>query len=148
MGTSEHAVTSANDKTEISINKREISISKLEKIHGISKKTAEAMYEIGIRSYTDLAKYLNDHTPEEISEKLKEHGVKRPPGQIDKDWIKKAEKLSRNEALFTVYFDVLDENDQPVQYTTVYDERNGGEDKDFEGSKTSQWVNWIVDRPD
>jgi hypothetical protein len=77
---------------------RELSIAKLTQITGIAAKTAQAMYEIGIRSYADLVKYLEQHTAQEFSTALKEHGVKRRPGIIDREmWIKQAEMLGQSE---------------------------------------------------
>jgi hypothetical protein len=62
---------------------REFSINQLTKIGGISRKTAEAFYEMGIHSYADLAEYLRQHTAEEVSQALKEHRLNRPPGLIN-----------------------------------------------------------------
>jgi hypothetical protein len=74
---------------------RELSIDRLSKIDGIARKTAKAMYEIGIRSYADLAQYLSQHTDQEVSEALKEHGVNRPPAFIDPGtWARQARELS------------------------------------------------------
>ena len=92
MGTIENAAAYAN-------NERELSIDKLIAINGIAKKTAEAMYQIGIHSYDDLVRYLSQHTAPEISVALKEHGVNRPPALIDREktWIKQAEAFSQLE---------------------------------------------------
>lgn len=92
MGTIENAAASAN-------NERELSINKLMAINGIAKKTAEAMYQIGIHSYADLVQYLSQHTAPEISAALKEHGVNRPPALIDREktWISQAEAFSQLE---------------------------------------------------
>lgn len=77
---------------------RELSITKLAQITGIARKTAQAMYEIGIHSFADLIAYLSQHTAEEFSAALKEHGVNRRPGLIDREmWIKQAEMLSQLE---------------------------------------------------
>ena len=66
-----------------SVKQREASINQLTKIDGISRRTAEALYGMGIHTYTDLAQYLHQHTAEEVSQALKEHGLNRPPGLIN-----------------------------------------------------------------
>lgn len=71
------------DNPTASTGDREFSINQLTKIGGISRKTAEAFYEIGIRSYAELAEYLRQHTAEEVSQALKVHGLNRPPGLIN-----------------------------------------------------------------
>jgi hypothetical protein len=168
MGRLQNDSASSNDD-------REFIITSLIQIKGIARTTAEAMYEIGIHSYADLIEYLSQHTAEEISEALKEHGVTRPPGLIDREaWIRAAEKLNKgtssptkgeaepaeepqiqlpsnesreHDAVFTVSFDVTrDEAGEPVLNTTVYDEGNGGEEKTFQGPNTSPWISWMVER--
>lgn len=167
-------VKAENNKASANEN-RELSIKKLTKIKGIATPTAEAMYDIGIQSYVDLVKYLKKHTTNEISEALKKKGVNRGPGLVDKEnWIKQAEELSReqekitpestevavqNEKMekatsgrgsreydFTVSFDFNERNGESILITTVYHDRNGGDDEEFEGSDHSQWVNWILER--
>lgn len=77
---------------------RERSINDLSRISGIAARTAEAMYDMGIRSYSDLIQYLEAHTAQEFSATLKEHGVNRRLGLIDRElWIKQAERLERSE---------------------------------------------------
>jgi hypothetical protein len=77
---------------------RELSMDRLTKIDGIAEKTAEALYEIGIHSYADLAQYLSQHTAQEVSEALKEQGVNRPPALIDKETLtRQAEVFSQPE---------------------------------------------------
>ena len=157
---------------------RELSITKLIQINGIARKTAEAMYEIGIHSYADLIEHLEHHTAEELSEAFREHNVNRPPGLIDTEtWIRQAKMLSQSEktifpppkeevmttmkpteqlsdheprehhAVFTVSFDIPnDDSDDQSLYITVYDERDGGEEKVFPGTDSSSWVNWILER--
>jgi len=155
---------------------RELSISKLTQIIGIARKTAQAMYEIGIHNYADLIEYLDHHTAEEFSAALKAHGVNRPPGLIDREmWIKKAEMLSQLEkitppppkaeaepeekpkescrearehaAVFTVSFDIgKDDSGELVLSITVYNESNGGEEAIFQGTDAAPWVNWILGR--
>lgn len=166
------------EKSTTSANEREFVISQLSKIDGIARKTAETMYAIGIHTYADLAQYLRVHTVEEVSGTLKEHGINRPPGLINKQaWIQQAEifghsensmptspaeetKPNRNpeetpphresrdhDAVFTVSFDLVrDDGGKPVLSTTVYDEKNAGEEMVFQGNDTSQWVNWMLER--
>ena len=91
MGTFRETPTSAHDD-------RELAISNLIQITGIARKTAEALYEIGIHSYPGLIEYVSQHTAEEISAALRAHGVNRSPGLIDTEtWITDAEALSRKE---------------------------------------------------
>jgi hypothetical protein len=71
------------DNPKASTGDRAFRINQLTKIGGISRKTAEAFYELGIHSYADLAEYLRQHTAEEVSQALKEHGLNRPPGLIN-----------------------------------------------------------------
>ena len=81
-------------------DERELWISQLTSIEGIGKKIAEAFYESGIRRPADLAPYLRQHTAEEISLALKEHGVTRSAGLINKDkeaWIRQAEMFNLSE---------------------------------------------------
>jgi hypothetical protein len=164
MGRLKNDSASSNDD-------RELSITNLTQIKGIARTTAEAMYEIGIHSYADLIEYLSQHTAEEFSEALKEHGVTRPPGLIDREaWIRAAEKLNKgaptppkgeaepveepkeqpsreHDAVFTVSFDVTrDEAEEPVLNTTVYDEGNGGKEETFQGTDTSLWISWMLER--
>lgn len=165
----------AENNEDLVNDNRELSIKKLTKIKGIASPTAEAMYDIGIQSYADLVEYLKKHTTKEISEALKEKGVNRGPGLVDKEkWIEQAEELSgekekitpksheesaQNEQLekaasgrgsreydFTVSFDFKERNGERILITTVYHDRNGGDEKEFEGSDHSQWVNWILER--
>jgi uncharacterized short protein YbdD (DUF466 family) len=82
----------------LSKDDQELSITKLSQITGIAKRTAQAMYEIGIHDYADLIRYLKQHSPEQFSQALKEHGVNRGPGLIDtKMWMKQAQLLSQAE---------------------------------------------------
>jgi hypothetical protein len=91
MGTSETAAASAKDL-------RQLTISELMKIDGIAEKTAEALVELDIHSYADLVEYVSQHSAQEISAALKEHGVNRPPALIDQEaWAKQAERFSRLE---------------------------------------------------
>jgi len=159
-------------------NEREPSIRKLMEIDGIARKTAEAIYEIGIHNFADLAQYLSQNTAEEVSEALKAHGVNRPPGLIDKNtWTRQAKAFSQREdtapppleeetgpvkkskdapnsrdlhehdSVFTVSFDIVSDEDgrQDLQ-TTVYDEKNAGEEQVFQGSDPAPWVNWMLER--
>lgn len=91
MGTFENVAASASDDRELSINQ-------LTEINGIARKTAEAMYAIGVHCYADLTGYLSQHTAQEVSAALKEHGVNRPPAFIDKEtWTRQAEVFSQLE---------------------------------------------------
>ncbi len=87
------------EKVAASTNgEREFSIDRLIKIDGIARKTAEAMYEIGVHSYADLAQYLSQHTAQQISAALKEHGVNRPPAFVDPArWTKQAKAFGELE---------------------------------------------------
>lgn len=69
---------------------REAIIENLMKIDGIGRKTAEAMVQIGIHSYSDLTHFLNEYkTASDISETLRRNGVNLPAGFIDREkWIK------------------------------------------------------------
>lgn len=71
------------DDPTASTSDREVRVNQFTKIGGISRKTAEAFYEMGIHSYADLAEYLRQHTAEEVSQALKEHSLNRPPGLIN-----------------------------------------------------------------
>jgi len=87
MATHENVAPAASDG-------RELSVSRLTQIDGIARKTAEAIYDIGIHGYEDLAQYLSQHTAQQVSAALKEHGVNRPPAFIDQaTWVKQATEL-------------------------------------------------------
>lgn len=84
----ENTPTPANDERELRINH-------LTSIRGINRKTAEALYTMGVHSFDDLALYLKQHTTKEISDELKQYGSNLPAGFIKKDgWIQQIEKLS------------------------------------------------------
>jgi hypothetical protein len=87
------------EKTAVSAsNEREFSINRLAKIDGIAQKTAEAMYQIGIHGYADLAQYLSQHTTQQVSAALQEHGVNRPPAFINQEtWVRQAREFSMRE---------------------------------------------------
>jgi hypothetical protein len=86
------------DNPTASSGDRAFSINQLTKIGGISRKTAEAFYEIGIHTYAELAEYLRQHTAEEVSQALREHGLNRPPGLINIQKLTlQAEKFSQAE---------------------------------------------------
>jgi hypothetical protein len=77
---------------------RELEIDRLTRIDGIARKTAEAVYEIGVHSYADLARYSSQHTAQQISVALREHGVRRPPTFIDPvTWARQARAFSELE---------------------------------------------------
>jgi hypothetical protein len=71
-------------------------------MNGIGRPTAEALYEIGIRSYADLIQFLNQHTVKEIAEELGKHGAKLPPGFKKEKWISYAGEASQREELLPV----------------------------------------------
>ena len=157
---------------------REHSINQLTQIDGIARKTAEAMYAEGIHECKELAEYLRQHTAEEVSEMLKEHGLNRPAGFIKLDaWIRQAEFFTQPEKaapsmsqadqtptkatqktpsspnfkdhdyVFFVFFDiVISKNGEPLLFTTVYDNQNGGSEKEFKDQEVSTWVNWMLER--
>jgi hypothetical protein len=84
MATYEKVAASTNGE-------RELSIDRLSKIDGIARRTAEAMYEIGVHSYADLAQYLSQRSAQQVSAALREQGVKRPPALIDPaTWARQA----------------------------------------------------------
>jgi len=101
------------EKVAASTNgEREFSIDRLTKIDGIGMKIAEAMYEIGVHSYADLAQYLSQHTAQQISAALKEHGVNRPPAFVDPArWAKQARAFGELE---NTVFTPLEEETEPV----------------------------------
>lgn len=87
MATHKNAAASAN-------REREHSINRLTEINGIRRKTAEALYQIGIHSYADLVQYLSQRTAREVSAALRDHGVNRPPAFIDSAaWARQAREL-------------------------------------------------------
>jgi hypothetical protein len=91
MRTYESAAASSNGEREYSINQ-------LMEIDGIARKTAEAMFEIGVHSYADLAHYLSERTAQQVSVALKEHGVNRPPAFIDQaTWVRQAREFDELE---------------------------------------------------
>ena len=91
MATLEKVAASTNGERELSINR-------LTDIDGIATKTAEAMYEMGIRGYADLAQYLSRRTAPQVSAALKEHGVTRPPAFIDREtWARQAREFGELE---------------------------------------------------
>lgn len=162
------------------ISERDYAIAKLTKVGGVSPRSAAAFYEMGVRTYKDLVEYLRQHSAEDVSSDLKEHGLNRPAGLINmKEMTRQAEMLSLTEfpdqvneqpvvaqkpaeksdegrssrslsghdAIFTVSFDVVeDEGGKPMLKTTVYHEEDSGEEQVFQGSDASLWVNWMLGR--
>jgi hypothetical protein len=103
---------------------QELSINKLSQITGIAGKTAQAMYEIGIHNYADLIDYLKQHTAEEFSKELKEHGVNRRPSLIDTNrWIRQAELLSQAEGVSSTPLESEREPAEPLQKPSAVRER-------------------------
>lgn len=169
MGTHEYATTSGNDE-------REANIQKLDEIEGIGRKTAEALHEIGIR-YENFAQYLRQHTTKEISDELRKHGF-RPGPINKKKWLRSlsskqeeyapasliseeiesvkesketrsSQNMHNEDIEFTVLFDVVkNKNGKPVLQVTIYDPRDAGEEKQFEGNDPAPWVNWMLERSD
>lgn len=88
-----------NEEVEASANsERKLSIAHLTKIDGIAGKTAEALYEIGIRGYADLLQYSSQRSAQQVSVALKEQGVSRPPAFIDlAAWAGQARRFSKLE---------------------------------------------------
>lgn len=87
MATLENVAVSDNGEREVCINR-------LTDIHGIARKTAEAMYEMGVHGYADLAQYLGQRTAQQISAALEEQGIRRPPAFIDREaWARQARAL-------------------------------------------------------
>jgi hypothetical protein len=75
---------------------RKQAVDQLVKIDGIAAKTAEAMVEMGIHDYADLVQYLDEHSTQDVSEALREHGVNRSPGFIDREaWVGQAQELAK-----------------------------------------------------
>lgn len=161
-----------------SANERELTIQQLVRIDGIARKTAEILYEIGIRGFARLAAYLRAHTADEVSADFLAHGLKRSSGLIKLEaWIQQAELFAQAEtpssaaaqpastpsaeanssssasesldhdAVFTVFFDlVTDEDGNSQVHTTVYDEKNGGKEKLFKDTQASEWVSWMLEQ--
>jgi hypothetical protein len=158
-------------------SERESIIQTLDDIEGIGRKTAEALYEIDIRSYADLHTFLGEHTTaKEISDALAKHGFYIGPGLIRREkWLASLYSKSEPDLLglpvmetksddqaeqtlsgqkrrdhdneFTVFFDVVtDEEGKFLLYTTVYNPKNAGEEKEFIGNEPSPWVNWMFER--
>jgi hypothetical protein len=87
MATHENAAASANGE-------RKLSIDRLIKIDGIARRTAEAVYDIGVHSYADLVQYLSQRSAQQVSAALQERGVKRPPALIDlATWTRQAREF-------------------------------------------------------
>ena len=144
----------------------------LETISGIGPAFSEALHEIGIQRFEDLARY----TPAELSEALAERaGVKVPPERIESnEWIGQARDLARQantnrtpsaetaelagepngapnqltwrqHAGFSLFFDyVTDELGEEVWQTRVYHDESG-EEASFSGTDTASWVNWVLE---
>jgi hypothetical protein len=139
-------------------------------INGIGPKYAEALYQVGIRHFADLARY----SPEALSAALAEKtDAKVPPERIEaNDWIGQAnvlaqqtssghrpfeenadeadvpEKKWHEHAYFSLKFEYLSgEPDQQTWRTHIYREQNGGEELKVDGiAETTRWVNWILDK--
>jgi len=155
-------------------------VSKLSaEIDGIGPKTAEAFYDLGVRSFADLHRYLTDHTDKEVLAALAERGARVLPNSIEKyDWRDRVESLAavtgvtepsreeatvvreepaetpasvipaeQHDAAFTIFFDyVAGEPGEQLLQTTVYEDRDFGDEQTFTGLETDPWVNWILER--
>ncbi|MCU0486330.1 MAG: hypothetical protein MUC85_09515 [Anaerolineales bacterium] len=62
-----------------------LSVQELEQVEGIGHKTAQALFEMGLRNYAGLAYYLERTPAEEIARDLQERGVNIKSGLIQKE---------------------------------------------------------------
>jgi hypothetical protein len=87
-----------NENMSASINgDRELGIEKFKQISGINKRIAEALYDNGIHNYVELIDYLEVHSAEDLIKILREQGISRKPGSINKElWINQARILSKS----------------------------------------------------
>jgi hypothetical protein len=144
----------------------------LKAIVGIGPKWADALYEIGVLHFRDLAQY----TPQDLSKALLEQaGVRVLPERIEAyDWISQARELAQDANLertpldqeaeaeapelalsrtrwkqhagFSVFFDYgPDEHGERTWQTRVYDGESGVEEL-WPGTEPAVWVNWILER--
>jgi hypothetical protein len=88
MGVDEKVTAPVNDE-------RERSVLSLMRINGISRKTAEALYGIGICDYDDVIQYLTQRTEGELSQALLGQGVRVYPKTIERwNWVGQARALA------------------------------------------------------
>jgi len=86
-------------------------------IDGIGPKTAEAFYDLDVRSFADLHCYLSNHTDKEVLAALAEHEARVLPNSIEKyDWRNRAESLAAETS----------ETERAPEETTVVQEESAG----------------------
>ena len=167
MRTDEELLTSEDED-------RESSVLSFMAIDGISRKTAEALYDHGLREGADLAAY----TEQEFLQALQEEGVAYPPHML-KRWnvLGQAKALAQqtntkakapNTAANRAQGDHKGLDSSPrrpheFQFTvtvthnsndltegrptlTVYDEWKDGKVKPFDALVTAEWATWILNR--
>jgi predicted flap endonuclease-1-like 5' DNA nuclease len=161
MGTEDKVTAPAGDERD-----------DLETINDIGPKYADALHQIGVLYYEDLARY----TPQDLSQTLLEQtGVKVSPDRIEaKEWIEQARELAqqanpgrtpvseetedtenprhtstksrwKQHAGFYVIFDYeLDEQGERMWQTRVFHEESRVEEP-FPGIDPAVWVKWILE---
>jgi hypothetical protein len=140
-------------------------------IEGLGEKTARALPRLGIGSCDELARYLTQHTAEELSESLAEQGVAIGAKKIEnEDWLGQARKQAglantkpanpnRDAAVAEekektpknrgnplddeVHFSVIFKRENDDWRVTTYDERHNGPEKEW-GIEPTEWANWIL----
>jgi hypothetical protein len=157
-------------------DERERVISALSDIKGIAQKTAEALYNVGVRSPGDLAQYLTQRTNQQVVEDLREHGAKLSPWMIEK-WNWEDQARERAERAKPAYDPLKEEKEDAeiaeaveksprslrwrqhagfsIFFDYVTDEQTwqtrvyhdeSGEETSLPGTETARWVNWILER--
>jgi Uncharacterized conserved protein len=136
----------------------------LQAIGDIGPQTAEALYRIGIKRYSDLARY----TPEQLKQALQEQAHVRISTRriINKDWIGQAMVLAelsvsraqasyraaetvhvyRQYAGFSLFFDRKQTQSGESEWQTRIYHDESGEEAVFEGIQAQQWLAWIQER--
>lgn len=140
-------------------------------IHGLGDKTARTLPRLGISSCAELARYLTQHTAEELSKSLAEHGVTIGAKKIkNEDWLGQARKQAgqantepanpKQDAAVAeegkktphhpgdplddeVHFSVIFKREKDDWKVTTYDERHNGLEKGW-GIEPGEWANWIL----
>ena len=139
-------------------------------IEGLGDKTAKALPRLGIGSCAELARYLTEHTAEELSESLAEQGVTIGAKKIENEnWLGQARKQAglansepanpkRNAAMAEegkntpnppikppdeVPFTVTFKRKKDKWTVTTYDERNPDPEPEWTTEPT-EWANWIL----
>lgn len=136
----------------------------LQAIGDIGPQTAEALYRVGIKRYSDLAKY----TPEQLKQVLEQQAHVRISTRriINKDWIGQAIALAemsayksqarfqppettspyRQFAGFSLFFDSKQtQSAEPEWQTRIYHDETG-EEAVFSGIKPNEWLAWMQER--